>query len=105
MAASAEGPSTSEYVGAELTKSDRPELASAKVNTYLNRNFARQKTVFAPGLWIRNDLFRIDCGFDFKEVSAPTSDPTPDPDLVSDPATLVSASRKLRGNYTDFLVT
>jgi hypothetical protein len=29
----------------------------------------------------------------FKEVSAPT----PDPDTVSDPATLVSASRELRG--------
>ncbi len=39
----------------------------------------------------------------FKEVSAPT----PDPDPVSDPATLVSASRELRGkpalswNYDD----
>jgi hypothetical protein len=35
----------------------------------------------------------------FKEVSAPTPDmePTPDPDPDSDPATLVSASRELRG--------
>ncbi len=34
-----------------------------------------------------------DPGPTFKEVSAPT----PDPDPVSDPATLVSASRGLRG--------
>jgi len=31
MSAPADGPAISEYVGAELTKSDRPELASAKV--------------------------------------------------------------------------
>ncbi len=30
----------------------------------------------------------------FKEVLAMTPDPTPDPDTVSDPATLVSASRE-----------
>jgi hypothetical protein len=40
----------------------------------------------------------------FKGVSAPTPDPdpdpTPDPDPVSDPATLVSASRELRGKLT-----
>jgi hypothetical protein len=35
----------------------------------------------------------------FKKVSAPTLD------SVSDPATLVSASKKLRGNYTNVLVT
>ncbi len=35
------------------------------------------------GLWIRNDLFRIRLWF---------RDPTPDPDPVSDPGTLVSAS-------------
>ncbi len=40
-------------------------------------------------------------GPDFKEVSAPTPDPNPDP--VSYPATLVSASRKLRGNILSFL--
>ena len=44
-----------------------------------------------------------------KEVPAPTPgpdlDPTPDPDPGSYPATLVSASRKLRGNYTNVLVT
>jgi hypothetical protein len=39
----------------------------------------------------------------FKEVSAPTPDPDPTPDPVSDPATQVSASRKLRGNYTNVL--
>jgi hypothetical protein len=43
----------------------------------------------------------------FKEVSAPTldPDPTPDPDHVLDPATLVSALRKLRCNYSNVLVT
>ncbi len=35
----------------------------------------------------------------YKELSAPTvdPDPTPDSDPVSDPATLVPASRELRG--------
>ncbi len=37
----------------------------------------------------------------FKEVSAPT----PDPDPAPDPATLVSASRKLSSNYTNVFVT
>ena len=32
-----------------------------------------------------------------KKVLAPIPDSTPDPDPVSDPATLVSASRELRG--------
>ncbi len=41
----------------------------------------------------------------FKEVSAPTPDPEPTPDPVSDLATLVSASRKLRGNYANVFVT
>jgi hypothetical protein len=37
-------------------------------------------------------------GSTFKKVSAPTPDLTPDPDPVSDPATLVSASKELLGN-------
>jgi hypothetical protein len=40
----------------------------------------------------------------FKEDLALTLDPTLDPDPVSDPATLASASRKLRGNYTNVSV-
>jgi hypothetical protein len=47
-----------------------------------------------PGLWIRNDLFSDPTPDPtFEEVSAPT----PDSDPVSNPATLVSASRELRG--------
>jgi hypothetical protein len=43
-------------------------------------------------LWIRNDLFRIQLRIRLlRGVLAPTPDP------VSDPETLVSASRELRG--------
>ncbi len=72
-----------------------------------------QKSI-GSGLWIRNDLFRIRLRIRIRllrKVSAPTPDPdltpdpTPDPDPVSDPARLVSVFRKLRGNYTNVLVT
>ncbi len=69
-----------------------------------NKNVSCQTTrgsnksyIFA-GLWIRNDLFRIRFRIRIrllKEISALNPDPTPDPDPVSDPATLVSASREL----------
>jgi hypothetical protein len=69
-----------------------------------------QKSI-GSGLWIRNDLFRIRLRIrirllrKFRLRLTPDPDPTPDPEPVSDPARLVSASRKLRGIYTNVLVT